>query len=142
MANSQHSKNIHIKDLLYDILHSSLLLFQILTFISMMIFAVIILLAERIVGSFDHIIEVNVFYLVLFGTAVSSFLFLSINEILQRCLLRLCLCWEGQLPLRLVPWLEAMQQRKILQRAGGSYRFLHKKLQEYLAKHEENNLRI
>ncbi len=142
MANSQHSKNIHIKDLLYDILHSSLLLFQVLTFISMMIFAVIILLAEQIVGSFYHIIEVNVFYLVLFGIAVSSFLFLNINEILQRCLLRLCLCWEGQLPMLLVPWLDAMQQRKVLQRAGGSYRFLHKQLQEYMAKQEENNQSI
>jgi hypothetical protein len=30
-----------------------------------------------------------------------------------------------------------MQQRKVLQRAGGSCHFLHKQLQEYLAKQEQ-----
>jgi hypothetical protein len=52
-------------------------------------------------------------------------------------LLRLCLWQERQLPLRLIRWLEALHHRKVLQRVGGSYRFLHKQLQEYLARTQD-----
>ncbi|CAK8715636.1 hypothetical protein KKHLCK_04740 [Candidatus Electrothrix laxa] len=38
--------------------------------------------------------------------------------------------------LRLVPWLDAMHQRKVFQRVGGSYHFLHKQLRDYLAKQQ------
>lgn len=131
------SESIHLKELLYEVLHSSLLLFPILTFISIMLFFIAILLAKQIGFDVDHSFEVNGFYLVLFGTAASSFFVLRIDGLLQHRLLRLCLHIEGQLPLRLVPWLEAMQQRKVLQRAGGSCHFLHKQLQEYLAKQME-----
>uniref|UniRef100_UPI0040573558 NACHT domain-containing protein n=1 Tax=Candidatus Electronema sp. TaxID=2698783 RepID=UPI0040573558 len=62
------------------------------------------------------------------------YLILGANTVLRHYLLRLCLWQEKQLPLRLIPWLEAMQQRKVLQQVGGSYHFLHKQLQEYLAK--------
>ena len=61
---------------------------------------------------------------------------LGTDQVLQHYLLRLCLRLEGQLPLRLLPWLAAVHQRKVLQRAGGSYHFLHKQLQEYLAERE------
>ncbi len=78
------------------------------------------------------------FYSFLFVVAVFTFFVLGANTVLQYY--RLCLRWEGQLPLRLVPWLEAMHQRKVLQRVGGSYHFLHKQLQEYLAKEQQTVL--
>ncbi|MCI5227860.1 MAG: hypothetical protein D3918_14670 [Candidatus Electrothrix sp. AX2] len=134
--NSQVGKSIHLKELLSDILRSSLLLFPVLTFISMIIFSLVMLAAKQAGLDVDHFLEANFLYSVLLGTAVSSFLFLSINEILQRCLLRFCLWEEGQLPLRLIPWLNTMHQRKVFQRVGGSYHFLHKQLRDYLAKQQ------
>ncbi len=47
--------------------------------------------------------------------------------------LRLLLALLGLLPLRLVPFLEAMRERILLQRAGGHYRFIHRTLQEHIA---------
>ena len=134
--NSQVGKSIHLKKLLCDVLRNSLLLFPILTFVSMIIFSLLMLIAKQIGFDVDYFFEANGFYLVSFGTAVSSFFVLSINLALQHYLLRFCLWEEGQLPLHLVPWLDAMHQRKVFQRVGGSYHFLHKQLQEYLAKQQ------
>ena len=38
-----------------------------------------------------------------------------------------------QLPLQLVPFLEAMGQRWLVQRVGGGYRFVHRTVQEHIA---------
>jgi hypothetical protein len=127
-------KSIHIEKLPTEALRSSLLLFPVLTFMSMIIFVLLMFFIEWTCFAVGLSFDGDSFYLFLFGMIASSFLVLRINEVLQHYLLRLCLRWEGQLPLRLVSWLEAMQQRKVLQQVGGSYHFLHKQLQEYLAK--------
>ncbi|MCI5224136.1 MAG: hypothetical protein D3924_16070 [Candidatus Electrothrix sp. AR4] len=59
---------------------------------------------------------------------------LGTDKMLKYYLLRLRLWQENQLPLRLVRWLEFLHHRKILQRVGGSYHFIHKQLLEYLAR--------
>jgi hypothetical protein len=127
-------KSIHLEKLPTEALRSSLLLFPVLTFMSIIIFVLLMFLIEWTCFAVGLSFDGDSFYLFLFGMITSSFLVLRINEMLQHYLLRLCLRWEGQLPLRLVPWLEAMQQSKVLQRVGGSYHFLHKQLQEYLAR--------
>lgn len=66
---------------------------------------------------------------------IAAFCFiLGVDNMLKYYLLRLCLWQENQLPLRLVRWLEFLHHRKILQRVGGSYHFIHKQLLEYLAR--------
>ncbi|XCN71591.1 MAG: NACHT domain-containing protein [Candidatus Electrothrix aestuarii] len=73
------------------------------------------------------------FYMLYLGIAFGSFLFSGSDIILSHYILRLLLWQEGQLPFLLVSWLEDLHQRKLLQRVGGSYHFIHKRLQEYLA---------
>jgi hypothetical protein len=53
--------------------------------------------------------------------------------ILKHYLLRLLLLLHHVLPLRLIPFLEAMRERILLQRAGAHYRFIHRTLQEHIA---------
>ncbi|MCI5158597.1 MAG: hypothetical protein D3906_09195, partial [Candidatus Electrothrix sp. AUS1_2] len=71
-----------------------------------------------------------VFFLMFFISIIS---YGSIT-IIRHYLVRLFLWQENQLPLRLVSWLEFLHHRKILQRVGGSYHFIHKELLEYLAR--------
>lgn len=47
--------------------------------------------------------------------------------------LRLFMSFFRLLPLRLVPFLDAMRERILLQRAGAHYRFIHRTLQEHVA---------
>jgi len=128
------NETVHPQQRLNEAIRSSLLLFPFLILAGMTVFVQVLFLAEQqgiAVGPFFHM---RFFYVVLVGTALLSFFSLCTNMVLQHYLLRLCLRLEGQLPFRLVPWLEAMHQRKILQQVGGNYHFLHKQLQEYLAK--------
>jgi hypothetical protein len=101
---------------------------------SLLLFVQVLFSAEQLGFAVGPLFNMQVFYFLLFSAAFFSFILLGTNEVFQHYLLRLCLWLEGQQPLRLAPWLEAMQQRKVLQRVGGSYHFLHKQLQEYLAK--------
>lgn len=136
-VNRRRIKIVHLKKLPTQALRRSFLLFPVLTFMSIIIFVILMFFIEWTCFAVGLSFDGDSFYLFLFGMIASSFLVLRINEMLQHSLLRLCLRWEGQLPLRLVSWLEAMQQRKVLQQVGGSYHFLHKQLQEYLAKQME-----
>ncbi len=119
---------------LNEALRSSLLLFPIFLLAGMTGFVQLLFLAELLGIAVSYFFKMSYFYLMLFMGTILSFWVLGTNTVLQHYLLRLCLRWEGQLPLRFVSWLEAMQQRKVLQQVGGSYHFLHKQLQEYLAK--------
>lgn len=56
------------------------------------------------------------------------------KPVAQHLVIRAGLAAEGKLPLRLVPWLEAMVDAGILRRVGGSYVFMHAKLAEHLLK--------
>jgi hypothetical protein len=53
--------------------------------------------------------------------------------VIKHYLLRLLLALHRLLPLRLVPFMEAMRERILVQRAGGHYRFIHRTFQEHLA---------
>jgi len=64
--------------------------------------------------------------------SVACFIPLGADIVLGHYALRVLLWQEGQLPLRLISWLETLHQRKLLQRVGGSYHLIHKRLQEYL----------
>lgn len=57
------------------------------------------------------------------------------GEVIQHYALRWVLGWAGLLPgvRGLLPWLAAMHDRLLLRRTGGSYRFLHRYLQEHFA---------
>ncbi len=53
--------------------------------------------------------------------------------VVKHYLLRLLLALHRLLPLRLAPFLEAMRDRILLQRAGAHYRFIHRTFQEHVA---------
>jgi len=67
-----------------------------------------------------------------------SFFWFGGFEVLKHYTLRSVLAATGQLPWRLVPFLEDATRLKLLQRVGGGYMFLHRLLAEHFAK---NNLR-
>ncbi|MCI5189849.1 MAG: NACHT domain-containing protein [Candidatus Electrothrix sp. AS4_5] len=119
---------------LKEALRSSLFLFPLFLLAGMLAFVQIIFLAEQ--WGIGTLLNITNFYLALFGLAFVSFVALGTGTVLMYYLLRLCLRWEGQLPLRLIPWLNVMHQRKVFQRVGGSYHFLHKQLRDYLAKQQ------
>ena len=52
--------------------------------------------------------------------------------VIKHYLLRLLLAVYRLLPLRLIPFLEAMRERILLQRAGAHYRFIHRTFQEHV----------
>lgn len=131
------NETAHPQQRLKDALRSSLLLFPLFVLAALLLFVQVLFSAEQLGIAVGPFFNMQAFYSLSFLAAIVSFLTLGTNEVFQHYLLRLCLRWEGQLPLRLAPWLEAMQQRKVLQRVGGSYHFLHKQLQEYLAKQME-----
>lgn len=53
--------------------------------------------------------------------------------------LRWVLARNGDLPLRLVPWLDEMVARGLMRRVGGGYIFIHRSLLEYFASLEEED---
>ncbi|MDU9047878.1 MAG: NACHT domain-containing protein [Candidatus Electrothrix sp. Rat3] len=118
---------------LNDALFSSLVLFPFFVLTPMLLFVWVMSNGEQLGSTLGIFSGMKEFYVVLLATIISSFRVLGTNQILQHYLLRLCLRLEQQLPLRLVPWLNAMHQRKVFQRVGGSYHFLHKQLRDYLA---------
>ncbi|CAK8713532.1 MAG: NACHT domain-containing protein [Candidatus Electronema aureum] len=128
------NETAHPQQRLKDALRSSLLLFPLFVLAALLLFVQVLFSSEQLGIAFRPLFKMQNFYLFLFAAAIGSFIVLGTNQVLQHYLLRLCLRWEGQLPLRFVSWLEAMQQRKVLQQVGGSYHFLHKQLQEYLAR--------
>ena len=128
------NETAHPEQRLKDALRSSLLLFPLFVLAGVLLFVQVLFSAEQLGIAVGPFFKMQNFYLTSFAAAIISFFVLGTDAVLQHYLLRLCLRWEGQLPLRFVSWLEAMQQRKVLQRVGGSYHFLHKQLQEYLAR--------
>ncbi|HRO25282.1 MAG TPA: hypothetical protein PLR07_13425, partial [Promineifilum sp.] len=81
-------------------------------------------------GNFRIVVAVTIglFYWVIIFGLTSGGLF-----VLMHYILRLLLALHHLLPLRLVPFLEAMRERILMQRAGGHYRFIHRTLQEHIA---------
>lgn len=76
----------------------------------------------------------------LIGTQVGAFYGLAIGLLLhggtavvKHYLLRLLLFLNHLLPLRLIPFLESMRERVLVQRAGAHYRFIHRTFQEHIA---------
>ncbi|WP_339137630.1 MAG: NACHT domain-containing protein [Candidatus Electrothrix sp. GW3-4] len=136
MVGNRLRRTVRIQDRLNEAKLSSLLLLPLFLLAAMLVFVQVLLLAEEQGIAVSPFFTLRNLYLVLFMAGIGSFFLLGTNEVLQHYLLRLCLWQEKQLPLRLVPWLAAVHQRKVLQRAGGSYHFLHKQLQEYLAKQQ------
>ncbi len=124
------------KDRLREALRSSIVLFPLFLLAAMLVFVqgVFLVLGEQWGIGVTPLLNMRSFYVVLLVTAILSLWMLGTDAVLQHYLLRYCLRLEGQLPLNLVPWLDALHQRKVLQRVGGSYHFLHKQLQDYLAK--------
>lgn len=55
------------------------------------------------------------------------------EAVIRHYTLRLLLAAYGYLPVRLVPFLEAMDTRDLLRRTGASYRFIHRTFQEHVA---------
>lgn len=127
-------KTIYPQERLNDALYNSLTLFPLFNLAAILLFLQILSLAEQLNVSIGTFYNMSLFYTVLLMFAVLSFWVLGTNIIFQHYLLRLCLRIEQQLPLRLVSWLNAMHQRKVFQRVGGRYHFLHKQLRDYLAK--------
>jgi hypothetical protein len=77
---------------------------------------------------------------VVYGILSGTFIGFSIGitsyggfQVLRHYLLRVFMQITRLLPLRLVPFLEAMRERILLQRAGAHYRFIHRTLQEHVA---------
>ncbi len=54
-------------------------------------------------------------------------------EVFKHYVLRLLLHFHHLLPLRLIPFLDAMHRRILIYRAGGHYRFIHRTFQEHIA---------
>ncbi|NEQ85620.1 MAG: hypothetical protein F6K26_37595 [Moorea sp. SIO2I5] len=53
--------------------------------------------------------------------------------VIQHITLRLILSWNNYIPCNYVKFLEEFTEKKLLERIGGRYRFIHRLLQEYLA---------
>ncbi|MCI5159524.1 MAG: hypothetical protein D3906_14050 [Candidatus Electrothrix sp. AUS1_2] len=110
------------------------------------LFTIIITLSCLIILPFyvdvQHIITSSYYYDICLALFIICFFFLGADIIVGIYTLRLLLWQEGQLPFRLVSWLEDLHQRKLLQRVGGSYHFIHKRLQEYLAQSNDANMNI
>lgn len=62
-----------------------------------------------------------------------AFLYYGGLAFIQHYTLRVALAAQHRLPLRLIPFLEAMNRRVILRRVGGGYIFVHRTLLEYFA---------
>lgn len=69
---------------------------------------------------------------VLFGGIFGGLLYGG-AAVIKHYILRALLALHHLLPLRLIPFLEAMRERILLQRAGAHYRFIHRTLQEHIA---------
>lgn len=72
-------------------------------------------------------------FFMLFSVLFSVLISVLFGTVIQPYLLRLLLALSGSLPLRLVPFLNDMSDHILLQRAGASYRFIHRTLQEHIA---------
>ena len=55
------------------------------------------------------------------------------EAVIRHYTLRLLLAAYGYLPVRLVPFLEAMDAHDLIRRTGASYRFIHRTFQEHVA---------
>ncbi|NEP23933.1 NACHT domain-containing protein [Moorena sp. SIO3I6] len=55
------------------------------------------------------------------------------RAVIQHITLRLILSWNNYIPCNYVKFLEEFTEKKLLERIGGRYRFIHRLLQEYLA---------
>lgn len=67
------------------------------------------------------------------GDKLGSMFVLGAEAVVKHYALRLLLHAKGLLPLHLVPFLEAMRDRILVQRAGAHYRFIHRTFQEHIA---------
>lgn len=74
----------------------------------------------------------------LIGLAVG--LLVGLGQALKHYVVRLFLWHEGDLPLRLVSWLEDCRSRLLLRRQGGAYLFWHVTLQDYFCELDETRL--
>lgn len=55
------------------------------------------------------------------------------KAVVMHYILHLFLALHHFLPLHLIPFLEAMRERILIQRAGAHYRFIHRTVQEHIA---------
>ena len=124
------------QSLLYS-MRKSLLLTPLFITGSMIIFVKVICWAEQLpcVDPVLHslLFHMPFFYAVCLALSAGCSASLGMDIVLGHYIVRLLLWQEGQLPFRLALWLEALHRQKLLERVGGSYRFIHKRLQEYLA---------
>jgi hypothetical protein len=58
---------------------------------------------------------------------------LSNTPLFRHCILRLCLYFEGAMPLKYATFLDYAASARILEKDGGHWRFRHQKLQEHFA---------
>ncbi len=59
---------------------------------------------------------------------------------LDHFILRLFLLWQGDLPWKLIPFLDEVAERLLLRKVGGSYIFVHRQLLDYFASLDEPRL--
>ena len=60
-------------------------------------------------------------------------IYYGFSPVIKHCILRFLLAWNRILPIKLVPFLDAMAERIILRKVGGGYIFIHRYLLEYFA---------
>jgi len=77
--------------------------------------------------------EFGVLLLMAFMVAVISKLKISFLPIFIHLILRLCLWFEGSMPLKYATFLDYAAEARILEKDGGFWRFRHQNLQEYFA---------
>ncbi|MCI5121035.1 MAG: hypothetical protein D3908_07590 [Candidatus Electrothrix sp. AUS4] len=118
---------------------ASLLIAPIFSTASMLVFVQVFFLAEQFGFHDISFFSLPFFYHLYILISFSCVIFTGADIVFIHYMLRLLLWQEGQLPFRLVSWLEDLHQRKLLQRVGGSYHFIHKRLQEYLAQDTYSN---
>ncbi|WP_040845865.1 hypothetical protein [Thiorhodococcus drewsii] len=70
-----------------------------------------------------------------------AYVFLGGLPYTEHYVLRFVLSRQGHLPFFYVRFLDQMVKRKLLQRIGGSYRFLHLSLRDYCAGLEQEHRR-
>jgi len=65
---------------------------------------------------------------------IPTFQILRKTAIIWHCILRLCLYFEGAMPLKYATFLDYAAEARVLEKDGGQWRFRHQNLQEYFAK--------
>ena len=88
-----------------------------------------------------HFMNFDIPWSVALGISILTYFSFGGHAYIQHYVLRFILSRQGHIPFFYVRFLDQMVKQKLLQRIGGSYRFLHLSLRDFCAKRGEADQR-